>query len=678
MRIGGRLERTARTWAAPLLIALALAAAGCARHGAGTCDSLVLITIDTLRADHVSCYGHSPVPTPNIDAVAGRGARVERAWTSTPLTTPAHASILTGLYPPSHGVRNNARFCLPDDVTTLAEILAARGLRTAAFVGSFTTSRLFGLGQGFETFDDDMGNDSGGRRRAERPGDEVAARAVAWLEGHASKPFFLWVHLYDPHTPYVPPPDFAARYPSDPYSGEVAFADVQVGRVLKALQDMGASPRTVVVAMSDHGEGLDTHGEAEHGFLLYEETLRVPFVIEAPGKVAPGTTIRGVASVVDLVPTVLGLLSVPQPGGLQGEDLLAAPDPKKPPRTVYAETLYPHEEFGWSALYACRREDLKVIEAPQRELYDLSADPAERHDLSSSRAGETREMIDDLHETAGRLVDPARLAAAIGLGAESGMDPETVTRLESLGYVGGGGGVNQGVAEGLPAVGGRNPREAMGDLKLFEQAQNRMRAGFPDEAIGIFESLLKSDPANPQVLLKLAQALQRSGRAGEAEVRFGDLIRAHPTFYLGYRSYSDFLERQGRPRESRDLWMRLSGLMPGYVGIDVRLAQAEIASGLPADAVRHLARYLEKRPQDAAAWSQLGRARSSMNDPAGAIEAYRKALEVHPTETAAIEGITALMVSTGRESEALELLGQLLAVAPGDPALLKARADLQR
>jgi arylsulfatase A-like enzyme len=251
-----------------LVLAAALAAASCGGHKpAARLDSLLLITIDTLRADHVSCYGPSPARTPSLDALASRGALVRNAWATVPLTTPSHASILTGLYPPAHGVRYNSRFRLQDSAETLAERLRAAGRRTAAFVASYTTSRTFGLAQGFETFDDEMGYAADGSERQQRPANEVIDRAAAWLSSHADRPFFLWVHLYDPHAPYEPPAEFAAQHPGDGYSGEVAFADAQVGRLLETLERAGAGPRTVVAALADHGEGLGERGELEHGFL---------------------------------------------------------------------------------------------------------------------------------------------------------------------------------------------------------------------------------------------------------------------------------------------------------------------------------------------------------------------------------------------------------------------------
>ena len=659
--------------------------AGPAGSAAGGIDSLLLITLDTLRADHVSSYGPSPVATPHLDALAAKGARIARAWTAVPLTTPAHASILTGLYPPSHGVRNNARFRLPEDVATLAELLGGRGRATAAFVSSFTTSRLFGLGQGFELFDDDMGNEDTGSRRSQRPGPETAAHAAAWLAEHGRKPFFAWVHLFDPHTPYAPPSPFRERHPGDPYSGEVALTDHLVGELVAALEKSGAAGRTAIVVLADHGEGLGTHGEDEHGLLLYEESLAIPFFVVAPGRVAPGMVVEELASVVDVVPTALALLGEPPPRETDGRDLLAgtarpgtASSPSAraaaAPRTLYAETLYPFEEFGWSALYALREGDGKYIESTRPELYDLAADPKEGKNLAPGEPPRAAAMQRALREVATGLVRHERLSAAAGFGG--GTDPETIARLESLGYAAGGpGGTNAGEGA-LPGLVGRNPRDAMEDYQLFDRSQELIRANQPDAAIKLLTRLSTTDPDNPQVLLKLAQACESAGRDAEAEHWYREMIRRHPTFYLGTRRYSTFLEENDRPLEARALWIRLAGLLPGYVGIETRLANTEIKAGQPDAAAQRLAAYLEEHPGDAEGWALAGDARAALGDGAGALAAYRQALQLRPTERGAVDGLIAQLKKQGQADAARNELDELLRRAPGDPVLIRARRDL--
>ncbi|RMF75116.1 MAG: hypothetical protein D6738_04640 [Acidobacteria bacterium] len=659
------------------LILLAIAAAGCggASRPRGL-DSVLLVTLDTTRADHVSAYApDSPASTPALERLAREGALVRRAWSTVPLTTPAHASILTGLYPPGHGVRNNARFRLPDDVTTLAEIVRRHGRRTAAVSASFTTAGMFGLAQGFELYDDDYGHAPDGRRRNTRRGDEVVARALSWLRGHADEPFLLWVHLYDPHTPWAPPAEYARRHRGDPYSGEIEFTDAMVGRLLDALDELGIADRTVVIAIADHGEGLGTHGEQEHGLLLYEEALHVPFLLRAPGRIAPGTVIEGPASLVDVLPTALGLLGLEPPAGLHGRDLLAegAAGP------VYAETLYPHEEFGWSALYALREADLKLIEGTRPELYDLADDPGEGRDLSGARPDDVARLGATLREIARRIVDTTRLAAAAGFGG--GTDPETIARLESLGYVAGGGGADRGEAgsddDPLPAREGRSPREAIDDYDRFQRTRELLLAGQAEAAARLVERLLERDPDNPQFLLRLARARQALGDDPGTEQVFRRLIEVQPTFYLGYRLYATFLEERGRHLEARNLWLRLSGLLPGYVGLETRLAAAELGAGLEDEAAARLGRYLERRPDDAEGWELLGRVERARGNADAALAAFRQALALAPTRRDAVEGALALLREQGRDDEARRLLATLRGRAPGDPFLERTARTLE-
>ncbi len=367
--------------------ALALAAGGCARDGAARPGAnVLLVTLDTVRADRVGCYGGA-VATPALDRLAREGVRFAQASSPAPLTLPAHASLLSGLLPPAHGLRNNGAGAFPADRPTLATALAARGYRTAAFLGAFVLDRRFGLDRGFATYDDEIerGPDTAPSLEAERRGDQVVDRALAWLErpGENDQPFFLWVHLYDAHAPYAPPAPFRERHAGRPYDGEVAFADAQVGRLLAALDRLGLAGDTVVAVAADHGEALGEHGELTHGFFLYEPTLHVPLLLRAPGNFRGGTVVETPVGLADLGPTLSGLveggLAVAAPEGLAGRDLSAAllAGEEPPAADLYAETHYP-EVFGWSRLAALRRREVKYVDAPRPELYDLRRDPGEK------------------------------------------------------------------------------------------------------------------------------------------------------------------------------------------------------------------------------------------------------------------------------------------------------------
>ena len=345
---------------------------------------VVLITVDTLRADRVG-----GALTPTINAVGARGARFLAARTTAPLTLPAHVSLMTGAIPPVTGVRLNGAHRFDDARPTLATLLKGAGRETAAFIGAFVLDRQFGLATGFDTYDDQIARAPGAplKLEAERPASAVADRAIAWVRkrqqagASGRRPYFLWAHVYDPHAPYTPPPDALARAGGAAYDGEVAYADAEIGRLLRAVSDAGAGRPTLIVILGDHGESLGEHGERTHGMLLYDGALRIPLVIAGPG--VPEAEHRRPVSIVDVAPTVLRLAGLAVPGEMQGRDLFSGPGDA---HEVYAETLYPRT-LGWSALTALVEDRWKVI-APDgggEELYDIASDPAERENTAGRR-----------------------------------------------------------------------------------------------------------------------------------------------------------------------------------------------------------------------------------------------------------------------------------------------------
>ena len=488
-----------------VLLASGLIAAGCRPDPAPAASpaapapgrrSVLLVTIDTLRADRLGCYGDAAARTPRIDALAAQGTLFERAYTPAPITLPAHASLFTGLIPPAHGVRGNGAFALAPGKPTLAEALRRHGLATAAFVGGFPLSRRFGLDRGFDHYDDRMAKAGGVHYEyAERRGTEVVDAAVAWLAGRPG-PVFAWVHLFDPHAPYDPPPAYAVA--GDPYRGEIASVDAAFARLLEAWD---ARPEPDVVAVTaDHGEAFGEHGEQSHSLFVYDVTLRVPLLVRAPG-VAAGRRAPEPVSLVDLGATLLALAGAP--GGLPGTNLFA-PAAAAP---LYAETLAPRLDFGWSELRSIREGRHKLIRAPRPELFDVVADPAETRDLAASEP---------------RTV--ARLAAALDAmlaGAGEGesrrdVDPETSERLRALGYV---------QAPGAAGT-GADPKDKV------EVASRIARAAGPFashvEAIAAYRAIVALDPGVPVVNLRLADALLRAGRGRESVPYFEKVIAAAP------------------------------------------------------------------------------------------------------------------------------------------------------
>ena len=415
----------------------------------------VLVTIDTLRADHVGAYGAGPGRTPVLDGLAAAGVRFENAISPAPLTLPSHATLLTGLDPPDHGVHHNTLFRLGENVPTLATHLRQQGFATAAFVGAFVLDARFGLARGFDVYDDQLalsGPTSGGASVAERPANEVTNAALAWIAGAPDR-CFLWIHLYDPHAEHHPPEPFASRFSGDLYSGEIAFADEQVGRVLAAIEARWPDGATLVAVTSDHGESLGEHGEETHAYTIYDATQHVPLLLRGPGLPA-GTTIGAMVRLADVAPSLVELLGAPPlPGakGLSVRPLVAGE--QDAPRTAYLETLATHFDWRWSPLFGIRSATRKYVRAPRPELYDLLADPGETRNLASAEPGLTAELDRALDE---RLGDRGSTRPNLAL------DAAERARLEALGYVAPTAeAVGALGSETLGVVGGTDPKDEL-------------------------------------------------------------------------------------------------------------------------------------------------------------------------------------------------------------------------
>ena len=401
--------------------------AACSRLAPPKPRSLVIVTLDTTRADRLPTYGFASITTPAIDWLSREGVVFDQAMSVAPLTLTAHSSLFTGLYPAHHGVRDNGDRPLAPEKTTLADVLHARGFHTGAFVGSTVLSSDRGLSRGFDVYDD--GASEGGKAPRRRPANDVVDRALGWLDANSAAPFFLWVHFYDAHAPQTLPDAFRRTYAGDLYAGGIAFADSQLERLIDALRSKGVLDSTAVIVAGDHGESLGEHGENEHGIFLYEGTLHVPLIVRAPG-LSP-QRVGGLASLVDVMPSVLDLFGLaPMPG--DGMSLVPAVRGRHdlPERTVYAESMYARR-FGWSPLRALRDGRFKLVDAPRPELYDLDTDPFEEHDLS----GERPQLVKAMQAALPAFdVDCGRDASAT---TQSAASPEVRARLASLGYTAG-------------------------------------------------------------------------------------------------------------------------------------------------------------------------------------------------------------------------------------------------
>ena len=396
--------------------------------------SVLLVSIDTLRADRLGSYGYAAASTPVLDALAARGLRFEQAATVTPLTLPAHTSLLTGTFPAFHGVRDNGSFYVGDQMTTLAEVLKARGYRTGGFVGAYVLDHRWGIAQGFDHYFDDFDLShyemAAGLDAAQRPGSEVVDHALAWLGENRDRPFFAWVHLYDPHSPYVPPEPYRSRFPATlqgAYDGEVASADAQVGRLIEYLQTSGRLDHTIVVAVGDHGESLGEHSEQQHGFFVYDAAMHIPLIVAGPD--VPARVVPDQVRIVDVMPTILDLAGAEVPTAVQGVSLLPLGRGTKLDLLAFSETWYPRYHYGWSELAAVRDGRYKFIAAPRRELYDTQTDPAETRDLSASNP----RMADALERALRDMA--ARTAVSATPQKPRAIEPEAEERLRALGYV---------------------------------------------------------------------------------------------------------------------------------------------------------------------------------------------------------------------------------------------------
>jgi len=645
--------------------------------------NLLLVTLDTVRADRLGAYGYAGAETPALDRLAAGGVRFTEARTAVPLTLPSHATLLSGLEPLAHGVHDNGGAALPDRVPTLATHLAAAGYRTGAFVGAFVLDGRFGLDRGFEVYDDDLGDGRGDapELHSERRGEVVVERAVAWLRQAASgdgdgsrggrRPFFAWVHLYDAHAPYRPPQPFAGRH-ADPYDGEIAYVDAQVGRLVAELDHLGVAGDTVVVVAADHGEALGDHGERSHGLLLYEPVLRVPLLIRAPG-LAAGSLVTTPVGLVDLAPTLAGLLDRPfSPGGgaepAAGRDLAADLLAGRQPAAadLYAETAYP-ASFGWSPLASLRRRDLKYVQAPRPELYDLAADPGETTNLAAEQprqAAGFAAALAELHRAS--RGDPRGDAGA----AEKAADEETRARLASLGYAA----PRRAAAAAVPQAALADPKDRVDVFRSYEEAVWALEEGRPAEAAAQLQPLVEAEPRNPVFLAKLGQALRRRGDPGSAVAFYRRAAEADPDDPEAWRDLAVALQEAGRPRDALAAVEQALARDPHRPEAENVLGISYLALGDPAAAASAFQRARRLDPDNPRVHNNLGNVLRRLSRPAEAESAYREAIRLAPRFADAWNGLGTLLADSGRPAQALPCFERALELAPGQHEIRLNRA----
>ena len=501
-----------------VVILMLLLLNGC---GASARPNVLIITVDTLRADHLGCYGFGLAHTPNIDALAGEGVRCTDAAATAPITLPSHCSIMTGLYPPTHGVRDNGAYALGNDTVTLADRLRAAGYSTKAIVSAVVLSRRYNLSKGFDDYDDDLWAEDEPKLFLvrDRKAAKTAARFVAWLDRwdkHLSpKPFFAWVHFYDPHAPYEPPARFRPLAPSL-YDGEIAAADAGVGTIIAAHTEKRLLDRTLVVLTADHGESLGEHGERTHALFIYDATIHVPLIWRYPRLLPAGRTYDAPVSSVDIVPTVLAALGLPGGEATQGVSLLGALEgiSRAPAHPQYCESLLSEVGFGMAPLHGVRMDGMKWIRAPKPELYDLRRDPKELDNLYA-RQPEAAKRLDQVLEAI--LTESKEHQHTT---RENPMDKETLQALRSLGYIAGG--------QERASMGGMDPKDGIGIYNQLEDARHDCQEHRWKEAEGQLRQIIAKVPTHLTARNILALVLQHEGHVAEAKAEYERSLQQDP------------------------------------------------------------------------------------------------------------------------------------------------------
>lgn len=616
--------------------------------------NILLITLDTTRADHLGSYGYPRAKTPSLDDLAREGIRFARAYCPAPVTLPSHISILSGLYPIAHGVRNNGHHLRPG-IRTLAEILKGRGYATAAFVSSFSVDSRFGIDRGFDVYDDTFQPQASLKSaNAERPAEGTFDRFSRWLENGWSSQFFAWVHYYDPHLPYDPPPPYKEEFNDRPYDGEIAYMDNYVGAILDRLRTKGILEKTIIVVAGDHGEGLGDKVEVGHGIFLYEGTLRVPLIFYNL-KILPRPRVdESEVRLVDVAPTILELVGLKdEAAGMQGQSLVPRLGGKAgKDLDSLIETFFPRESFGWSELVGIISGPWKYIQAPRPELYDLKNDPEEKQNLYDLEANQSAVLKAKLESELLRL----------GSDSQASGEPETaraddLEKLRSLGYV--------NFAPAKPGSVFPDPKDKIDLIRLIQQAQAyEIEQQYP-EAERVYGQILKDIPDSPASYVNLAivQAMQKkfdqaigalnqglaripdsgillaglghiylaSGRSREALESMEKVLASDPRNTDALTVCAGLLEQTGRAEEARVYYERALSVEPDSRYLRTNYAGNLASSGKFREAIKVYETLINDFPEEQAFYQFAGKAHSYLGEFDRAISLLEQAVSIRPT-----------------------------------------------
>ena len=670
--------------------------------------NVILITLDTTRADRLGCYGFKNIATPTIDLFASRGVRFERCYAQTPLTLPSHTTLMTGTLPPFHGVRDNGGFVVPSQLKTMAELFKDKGYATGAFIAAYVLDSKWGLDQGFDTYFDKF--DLGKFKRislgtVQRPANEVMAEALPWLEKNKGGKFFAWLHLYDPHSPYEPPPPYDKQYSAHPYLGEIAFADSQLRRLWDLLAANGLDRNTVIVFAGDHGESLGEHGEQSHGFFIYQGAIHVPLIIVSPYSKFQGVVSSEVAGLSDVLPTVCEMAGLPIPAEVQGHSLLPAftGGRKKAAAPAYSETYYPRFHYGWSDLKSVQDERYKLILAPVPELYDVVADPREEKNLVYLEKG----VYDKFSAEAESFIRKSgQNAYEMDL---SKVDEETREKLSALGYVG-------SFTDPAKLAGRKlaDPKDKIVVFNELSRAREMGMGGKPDEAVAIIRGIIATDPDITdayfsigniyfqqqkyreaidyfqQVLgrkpddtfaaINVTLAYEGMGKYGEAEKFLLDYMAkgvVDPQFYFMLGNMN-FLQK--KYDKAVPYFEKCIALNAESAGSHNMLAAIAIVTDDLDGADRHLEEALRINPKLSNACYNRAQVYEKRGRTAEAEAEYLKELEISPKHFKAMYNLSRLYREAGDEKKELEYLKVCLDTDPSFPLtyFYLARIDLNR
>ncbi len=613
--------------------------------------NLLVITIDTLRADHLECYGYKSIRTPRINALAADGVLIENAFTPIPLTLPSHASIFTGTYPVFHGVRDFTGFSLAKDRTTLATMLKSAGYSTGAVVASAVLEARWGLNQGFDFYYDNFPPQppQNWQQIAERRGEEVVKEALGWLDKNRKGPFFLWVHLFDPHDPYTPPPPYDRQYSTRPYDGEIAYTDENVGRLVDALKRYGLYDDSLIVLLGDHGEGLGEHGEKTHGFFIYDSTLRIPLIFKLPRKAAPAAKrLAGPLRTIDVVPTVLQILGLTgrvRAPEIQGRGAYSALLGKSQltDQLSLAEIMLPYYHFDYSPLSSIRMGRYKFIEAPKPELYDTVSDPPEERNLVAERKALAARMKELLRE------DIARFSPKNGTpAAPRDVDPATVEKLASLGYLA----LSKGSSGPPPGSRLPDPKDHVEVYGLIFDGTYAARNGEFATASRLLNEATQREPQSLVAHFQLGVVYRVIGELDKAERELMRTLELRPGYDLALLRLAEIYTAGKRYDAAEAAYKKVIAQKPNDYMLYVNLGGLYVTQDRWDDALSTFRKANTLSGNDILVPMVLSRILLKKGDLSGALEAIAQALKLDPNLVSAHETAQEIYQRMGRTAEA--------------------------